>query len=57
MQPPFYRWDFRAPKTITGSLSYLPLQELFDISFAIQNPDGKVSNKASDLHKKKNAEI
>ena len=44
MQPPFYRWNVRVPKTIRGSLSYRPLQALFDFSFTIQNPDGNVSN-------------
>ena len=29
---------------LRGSLSYLPLQALFDFSFTIQNPDGNVSN-------------
>ena len=28
MQPPFYRWNVRAPKTIRGSLSYRPLHAL-----------------------------
>ena len=44
MQPPFYRWNVHAPKTVRGSLSYRPLQALFDFSFTIQNPDGNVSN-------------